>query len=147
MFDDFAAVLKHLIDRGYTSPRHLAIEGGSNGGLLMGATFTQHPELMRVVVSHVGIYDMLRSELSPNGAFNIPEFGTVKQADHFEALYAYTMGGAIASGDSDNRGSITPGKWADLAILSGDPLTAHPDALLDIHVDETYRGGRLVFRC
>jgi prolyl oligopeptidase len=90
VFDDFAAVLKHLIDRGYTSPRHLAIEGGSNGGLLMGATFTQHPELMRVVVSHVGIYDMLRSELSPNGAFNIPEFGTVKKADHFEALYAYS---------------------------------------------------------
>jgi prolyl oligopeptidase len=90
VFDDFAAVLKHLIDRGYTSPRHLAIEGGSNGGLLMGAAFTQHPELMRVVVSHVGIYDMLRSELSPNGAFNIPEFGTVTKADHFEALYAYS---------------------------------------------------------
>ena len=47
VFDDFAAVLQHLIERGYTSPARLAIEGGSNGGLLMGATLTQHPDLMR----------------------------------------------------------------------------------------------------
>jgi prolyl oligopeptidase len=90
VFDDFAAVLKLLIDKKYTSPAKLAIEGGSNGGLLMGATLTQHPELMKCVVTHVGIYDMLRVELSPNGAFNIPEFGTVKDAAQFEALYAYS---------------------------------------------------------
>jgi prolyl oligopeptidase len=90
VFDDFAAALRHLIDRGYTSPETLAIEGGSNGGLLMGATLTQHPELVRAVVSHVGIYDMLRVELSPNGTFNIPEFGTVKDPDQFWALYAYS---------------------------------------------------------
>ena len=90
VFDDFAAVLQHLIDRKYTSPEHLAIEGGSNGGLLMGAALTQHPDLMKCVVSHVGIYDMLRVELSPNGAFNVTEFGTVKDAEQFEALYAYS---------------------------------------------------------
>ncbi|HJZ55668.1 MAG TPA: prolyl oligopeptidase family serine peptidase [Gemmataceae bacterium] len=90
VFDDFAAVLKHLIDRKYTSPAKLAIEGGSNGGLLMGATMTQHPELMGCVVSHVGIYDMLRVELSPNGAFNIPEFGTVKDEKQFRAMHAYS---------------------------------------------------------
>jgi prolyl oligopeptidase len=90
VFDDFAAVLQHMIDRGYTSPRNMAIEGGSNGGLLMGATFTQHPELMRAVVSHVGIYDMLRVELSPNGVFNIVEFGTVTDPEQFKALYAYS---------------------------------------------------------
>jgi prolyl oligopeptidase len=90
VFDDFAAVLKHLIERKYTSPEHLAIEGGSNGGLLMGATLTQHPELMKAVVSHVGIYDMLRVELSPNGAFNVPEFGTVKDEKQFKAMYAYS---------------------------------------------------------
>ncbi len=90
VFDDFAAVLKHLIDQKYTSPEKLAIEGGSNGGLLMGATLTQHPELVRAVVSHVGIYDMLRVELSSNGAFNIPEFGTVKDEHQFRALYAYS---------------------------------------------------------
>jgi predicted amidohydrolase YtcJ len=62
-----------------------------------------------------------------------------------EALYAYTMGGAIASGDADNRGSLTPGKWADLAILSGDPLNTSPDGLLDIRVDETYIAGNLMY--
>jgi prolyl oligopeptidase len=90
VFDDFAAVLQHLIARGYTSPEHLAIIGGSNGGLLMGATFTQHPEMVKAVVSMVGIYDMLRVELSPNGAFNIPEFGTVNNVDQFRALLAYS---------------------------------------------------------
>lgn len=64
----------------------------------------------------------------------------------YEALYAYTMGGAIASGDADNRGSLTPGKWADMAILSGDPLTTPPDVLLNIRVDETYVGGKLAYR-
>lgn len=90
VFDDFAAVLQHMIDRGYTTSARLAIEGGSNGGLLMGATFTQHPELVRAVISHVGIYDMLRVEQSPNGVFNIVEFGTVKDEAQFKALYAYS---------------------------------------------------------
>lgn len=90
VFDDFAAAVKHLIDRGYTSSERLAIMGGSNGGLLMGATMTQHPDLMKAVVSSVGIYDMLRVELSSNGAFNIPEFGTVKDEAHFSAMYAYS---------------------------------------------------------
>jgi prolyl oligopeptidase len=90
VFDDFASALKHLIERKYTAPEKLAIEGGSNGGLLMGATLTQHPDLVTCVVSHVGIYDMLRVELSPNGAFNIPEFGTVKDPDQFRALHAYS---------------------------------------------------------
>lgn len=62
-----------------------------------------------------------------------------------EALYAYTMGGAIASGDASNRGSLTPGKWADMVILSGDPLAVAPDALLDIRVEQTYVGGRLAY--
>ncbi len=90
VFDDFAASAHWLIDNGYTKPSRLAIEGGSNGGLLMGAALTQHPELYRAVVSHVGIYDMLRVELSPNGAFNVTEFGTVKEGDQFRSLYAYS---------------------------------------------------------
>jgi prolyl oligopeptidase len=90
VFDDFAAALELMIHEKYTSPEHLAIIGGSNGGLLMGATLTQHPELMRAVVSFVGIYDMLRVELSPNGAFNVPEFGTVKDEKQFQAMYAYS---------------------------------------------------------
>jgi prolyl oligopeptidase len=99
VFDDFAAVLKHLIDRKYTSPEKLAIEGGSNGGLLMGAALTQHPELVRAVVTHVGIYDMLRVELSSNGAFNIPEFGTVTDEKQFRALYAYSPYHRVRDGE------------------------------------------------
>lgn len=90
VFDDFAAVMQHMIDAGYTTPEKLAIMGGSNGGLLMGAMITQHPEFCKAVVSSVGIYDMLRVELAPNGEFNIPEFGTVKDPGQFRALYAYS---------------------------------------------------------
>jgi len=90
VFDDFTAAIQHLIARKYTSSDHLAIEGGSNGGLLMGAILTQHPKLVRTIVSHVGIYDMLRVELSPNGQYNVPEFGTVTEVTEFKALYAYS---------------------------------------------------------
>ena len=90
VFDDLAACARYLIDHKYTNAAKLAIEGGSNGGLLMGAALTQHPDLFAAVVSHVGIYDMLRVELQPNGAFNVTEFGTVKEPDQFRALYAYS---------------------------------------------------------
>lgn len=90
VFDDFHGVMRHLVHAGYTSEKRLAIEGGSNGGLLMGAILTQHPSDFRAVISHVGIYDSLRAELSPNGEFNIPEFGTVTDPEQFEALYAYS---------------------------------------------------------
>jgi len=90
VFDDFAAVVQHMSTRGYTSPDKTGILGGSNGGLLMGATITQHPDKVACVVSLVGIYDMLRVELSPNGKFNITEFGTVKNPDHYRALRAYS---------------------------------------------------------
>lgn len=90
VFDDFIACAEHLIKTKYTTPQRLCIEGGSNGGLLMGAVLTQRPELFRAVVSHVGIYDMLRVELDPNGAFNVTEFGTVTNPQHFEALYDYS---------------------------------------------------------
>jgi len=90
VFDDFIACAQYLIDAGYTNPAKLAIKGGSNGGLLVSAVMTQHPELFRAVVSHKGVHDMLRVELDPNGEFNITEFGTVSNPDQFRALYAYS---------------------------------------------------------
>ncbi|HEX4349382.1 MAG TPA: prolyl oligopeptidase family serine peptidase [Verrucomicrobiae bacterium] len=90
VFDDFIACAKYLIQRKYTNPDKLAVMGASNGGLLMGAFLTQRPELARAVVSRVGIYDMLRVELDPNGAFNTTEFGSVEDADQFKALFAYS---------------------------------------------------------
>jgi prolyl oligopeptidase len=90
VFDDFAAAMKHLVDRKYTSKEKLAIMGGSNGGLLMGAMLVQHPDMFKACVSSVGIYDMLRVELHPNGAFNVTEFGTVKNPEHYKAMRAYS---------------------------------------------------------
>jgi prolyl oligopeptidase len=90
VFDDFVACAHYLIARHYTTPERLAILGGSNGGLLMGAALTQHPELFRAVVSRVGIYDMLRVERDPNGAFNTTEFGSTSNYAQFKALLAYS---------------------------------------------------------
>ena len=117
VFDDFIACAQYLIDRKYTSPSRLAIEGGSNGGLLMGAALTQRPDLFRAVVSHVGIYDMLRVELFPNGAFNVTEFGTVKDSAQFKALHAYSPYHRVQEGKAypavlmltgDNDGRVDP---------------------------------------
>lgn len=90
VFDDFIGACQKIVDLGISTPSNMAIMGGSNGGLLMGAVTTQQPEIARAVVSMVGIYDMLRVELSANGAFNITEFGTVKDPAQFAALYAYS---------------------------------------------------------
>jgi len=90
VFDDFIAAAEWLVKEGYTRPARLAIMGGSNGGLLVNAVLTQRPELFRAVVSLVGISDMLRVEATPNGAFNVTEFGTVKDPGQFTALHAYS---------------------------------------------------------
>jgi prolyl oligopeptidase len=117
VFDDFAACAEYLIKAGYTRREKLAVEGASNGGLLMGAFLTQHPGMVRAVVSHVGIYDSLRTELEPNGEFNITEFGTVKNRDQFEALYAYSPYHHVVDGTrypavlmltGDNDGRVNP---------------------------------------
>jgi prolyl oligopeptidase len=90
VFDDFDACMRYLTEFKYTGADRLAIMGGSNGGLTMGAAITQHPQSMRAVVSQVGIYDMLRVETEPNGEFNTTEFGTVKDAAQFKALFDYS---------------------------------------------------------
>jgi len=89
-FDDFSACARRIMALGYATREKLALMGGSNGGLLMGAMITQHPDLARAVVSLVGLYDMLRVERTPNGAYNVPEFGTVKDPDMFRVLHGYS---------------------------------------------------------
>jgi prolyl oligopeptidase len=76
-YDDFAAVARDLIARKITSPRHLGIQGGSNGGLLMGVEFTQHPDLWRAVDIQVPLLDMLRFEQIAAGSSWVGEYGTV----------------------------------------------------------------------
>jgi prolyl oligopeptidase len=90
VFDDFAAAMRYLVEGNYTRPERLAIIGGSNGGLTMGAALTQQPQAMRAVVSQVGIYDSVRWETQPNGEYNVTEFGSVKDPAQFRALYDYS---------------------------------------------------------
>jgi prolyl oligopeptidase len=136
VFDDFAACAQLLVDRNYTRPDKLAIIGGSNGGLLMGAMITQHPELFRAVVSQVGMYDALRWETQPNGAFNVTEFGTVKEADQFKALYAYSPYLNVRDGvaypsvlltGGDNDGRVAPYESRKMAArLQAASGSSHP---------------------
>jgi prolyl oligopeptidase len=88
--DDFAACARHLVNRGYTSHERLAIQGGSAGGLLVYGVMVHYPKVAAAVLAQVGIADALRTELSPNGAFNITEFGTVTEATQFWGLYGYS---------------------------------------------------------
>ena len=117
VFDDFIAAAEYLVHQGYTRSAQLGIMGGSNGGLLMGAALTQRPQLFRAVFSSVGIYDMLRVELDPNGAFNVTEFGSVKDKAQFDALHAYsplhrvkdgTAYPAVLMQTGDNDGRVNP---------------------------------------
>ena len=81
IYDDFSAVAQDLISRKITSPRRLGIQGGSNGGLLMGVEFTQHPELYNAVDIQVPLLDMLRFEKIAAGASWVGEYGTVDKPD------------------------------------------------------------------
>ncbi|HET8899214.1 MAG TPA: prolyl oligopeptidase family serine peptidase [Rhodanobacteraceae bacterium] len=91
VFDDFYAAGQALVTAGWTDNLHLGIMGGSNGGLLMGAEIVQHPSAWRAVVAMVGIYDMLRHETEfANGAYNVPEYGSITDATQFKATLAYS---------------------------------------------------------
>jgi len=90
VFDDFIAAAEWLIEGGYTDPDHLAIMGGSNGGLLVGATVTQRPELFRAVVCAVPVLDMLRVHLFEGGSLWTPEYGSAEDPVAFDYLLKYS---------------------------------------------------------
>ncbi|WP_082282812.1 prolyl oligopeptidase family serine peptidase [Myxococcus hansupus] len=90
VFDDFHAAAEHLVQAKYTQPKKLAIYGGSNGGLLVGAAMTQRPELYGAVVCGVPLLDMVRYHLFGSGRTWIPEYGTADKAADFKTLYAYS---------------------------------------------------------
>jgi len=90
VFDDFIAAAEFLIAEGYSSPGQIAIEGGSNGGLLVGAVMIQRPELFGAVLCRVPVADMLRYHLFTVGRFWIPEYGSADDAAEFEYLLKYS---------------------------------------------------------
>jgi prolyl oligopeptidase len=90
VFDDFIAAAEYLVKGGYTRPDRLAISGGSNGGLLVGAAMTQRPDLFGAVVCSVPLLDMVRYHLFGSGKTWTSEYGSADDPAHFEALYAYS---------------------------------------------------------
>jgi len=85
---DMIACAEYLVKEKYTSPGHLAAQGGSAGGITVGGALTQRPDLFAVILDDVGVSDALRAESSANGPPNVPEFGSVKTEEGFKGLYA-----------------------------------------------------------
>ncbi len=90
VFDDFIAAAEYLIETGYTEPSRLAILGGSNGGLLVGAVTNQRPDLLGAAIPAVGVMDMLRFHKFTAGRFWVDDYGSADDPEMFDALYAYS---------------------------------------------------------
>ena len=90
VFDDFIGAAEWLIEHKYTSRSKLAIQGGSNGGLLVGACMTQRPDLYGACLPAVGVMDMLRFQKFTAGRFWVDDYGSADNADEFKALFAYS---------------------------------------------------------
>jgi prolyl oligopeptidase len=119
VFDDFIGAAEWLIANKYTSPAHLAITGGSNGGLLVGAAINQRPELFRAAVPQVGVMDMLRFQKFTIGWNWIPDYGSSDNPEEFKALYAYSPLHNIRAG----------GKYPATLITTAD----HDDRVVPAH--------------
>ena len=117
VFDDFIAAAEYLIAKGYTSPDYLAIRGGSNGGLLVGATMTQRPELMKVALPAVGVLDMLRYHTFTAGAGWAYDYGTSEQSkEMFEYLKGYSPVHNVTEGTMYPATLVTTGDHDDRVV-------------------------------
>ncbi|MEN9577164.1 MAG: hypothetical protein RJA70_173 [Pseudomonadota bacterium] len=149
VFDDFIAAAEYLIRAGYTAPRHLAISGGSNGGLLVGAAMTQRPELFRAVLCSVPLLDMLRYHKFGLGKAWIPEYGDPEDSADFQILRAYSPYHHVKPGvryptllmlsaDTDDR--VDPMHARKFVAAIEAASTAEPAALLRIEVNAGHGG-------
>jgi prolyl oligopeptidase len=152
-FDDFIAAAEYLIKAGYTMPSKLAIAGGSNGGLLVGAAMTQRPELFKAVVCSFPLLDMLRFQKFLVGNFWVPEYGSSDDPEQFRWLNAYSPYQHVVkgtrypavlfvTGDGDSRvAPLHARKMAALMQASADP--SEP-VLIRYHTAAGHSGGEPV---
>lgn len=153
VFDDFIAAAKYLQDKKYTSPKRLAISGGSNGGLLVGAAMTQRPELFGAVICAVPLLDMVRYHLFGSGKTWIPEYGSADDAKQFKTLVAYSPYHNIKpkadypatlfmSADSDDR--VDPLHARKMAAALQNATGGKAPILLRIEENAGHGGGDMV---
>lgn len=116
VFDDFIAAAEYLIKEKYTSSEKLAIAGGSNGGLLVGATMTQRPDLVKVAFPAVGVLDMLRYEKFTIGWAWAVEYGSAKDSTHFKNLLSYSPLHNLKEGVKYPATMITTGDHDDRVV-------------------------------
>ena len=152
VFDDFVAAAEHLVAQRYTSPARLAIQGGSNGGLLVGAAMTQRPELFGVALPAVGVMDMLRFHKFTIGWAWTAEYGSADKPEQFKYLHAYSPlhnlkpgtrypATLITTADHDDR--VVPGhsfKYA--AALQGAQAKGGPPVLIRVDVKAGHGAGK-----
>lgn len=152
VFDDFIAAAEYLIDNGYTSSEKLAIAGGSNGGLLVGACMTQRPDLYKVAFPAVGVMDMLRYHKFTVGWGWIPEYGCADSSrDQFEFLYAYSPlhnlkpgtsypATMVTTADHDDR--VVPAHSFKFAATLQEYHDGEDPVLIRIQTDAGHGGGK-----
>jgi prolyl oligopeptidase len=116
VFDDFVAAAETLFAQGYTNPAKLAIAGGSNGGLLVGAIMTQRPDLCRVALPAVGVMDMLKYQKFTIGWNWAPEYGTSDDETQFHNLLAYSPLHNLKSGTAYPATLITTADHDDRVV-------------------------------
>ena len=117
VFDDFIAAAQYLIDNKYTSSDYLAVRGGSNGGLLVGATMTQRPDLMKVALPAVGVMDMLRYHTFTAGAGWAYDYGTSEDSkEMFDYIYAYSPVHNVKKGTKYPATMVTTGDHDDRVV-------------------------------
>ena len=151
VFDDFIAAAEYLIDENYTSSDYLAIRGGSNGGLLVGATMTQRPDLMKVVIPQVGVLDMLRYHTFTAGAGWAYDYGTAEDSEEmFNYLYGYSPvhnvkqgveypATLILTGDHDDR--VVPAHSFKFAAELQDKQAGENPVLIRIETNAGHGAG------
>ncbi|HEX4456254.1 MAG TPA: prolyl oligopeptidase family serine peptidase [Kofleriaceae bacterium] len=155
VFDDFIAAAQYLIDQKWTSKQHLAIAGGSNGGLLVGATVAERPDLVKAVICAVPLLDMLRFHLFGSGKTWVPEYGSAEDPQEFAALYAYSpyriavdagprAYPAILFDSADHDDRVDPMHARKLAAVIQADQTADAPILLRIERNSGHGGADMV---